>query len=198
MSSSRIARNLALPLAALSMLAATALAQTVGKTAQPTPPSRPGGLQATPNTPPPPGGAYAGTPTTGLCAQGFAKTAEYKRNPPGNSQAGSSGMQVYDSYTCSGDAPRCLDQKAAAETGPKLVSAGRQGGGGTDASAPFHIRVGYEVKYDYACNTPPITCLNKALNGNASGVNVEVNIRQTHLGGGNNLHYKCTYYWMNG
>ena len=83
------------------MLAATALAQTVGKTAQPTPPTRPGGFQATPNTPPPPGGTYAGTSTTGLCAQGFAKTSEYRGSAPGNTQTGAAHTQVYHHYTLS-------------------------------------------------------------------------------------------------
>lgn len=163
----------------------------------PTPPS-PGGTYKGPSTTPPPPGNYAPTPTTGLCAQGFAKTDEYRTNAPGNTQTGVAKTQVYQNYTCSGDAPRCPDQKAAAETGPKLVSATRQGGGGTDVSSPFHIRVGYEVRYDYGCNTPPITCLSKAANGNAAGVSVEVNVRQTHLGGGNNLHYKCIYNWTHG
>lgn len=144
-------------------------------------------FQAMPNSrPPQAAGNYASPLPTGVCSQGFAKVAE--------ALGMQGGKQVYSQYTCEGDAPKCPVEKAAAEKGPSLQSVNRQNPGGAEGSGPFTIGVNYKVNYEYGCSTPPLKCLDKAQNGHANYVEVEV--KRSFVG--DRVNYRCRYVWNQG
>lgn len=154
-----------------------------------------GGMAQTPSTANPdarptapgaqPATGFASPPPTGVCSQGFAKVAEIK----GMHQ----GKQVYTSYNCEGQAPKCPVERAAAEKEPSLVNVQKVAGGpeGGAGSTSFQIRVNYKAAYEYTCGIPA-KCLDTAQNGNANSVQVDL----SRLG--DKVVYKCTYVWNQG
>lgn len=172
--------------------AAQAGADSSGPVRRPVPPAQPtpgaspqqrsaSPLEAVPGSRPQPAGGYAAVPTTGLCSQGFAKVAE--------TMGTVAGKQAYTQYTCEGNIPKCIAEKAAAEAAATETVAAQ---GGVDGQQ-FRIRATHKIP-EYHCVTPPLSCLPKAQNVNANRVEVEV--QRGFIG--DKVNYRCRYVWNQG